>query len=766
MMILFAVFIILLLLLQIPATSQFSSNIFITYGQTAQNSTLLIGQSVNPPTIQNIVNESACSATRTPVDVVFSIDSSWSMEQNDPAYLRLNASKTFISQLDTIKDHAAAVSWGGKLGYKSELISDFDELKQNIDRINLTDANIEFSQQNTDYNIGIKEAINILDNSKTNSSKIVIFLSDGEHNAFENPPIPYEPDSLIDYATEKKYKIYTIGLNISSNSDGERLLRAMSEPTGGKYFPSPSPENLKEIFNSIFIQEVQHFEFQPTDVDVSVKGFGGTTETRSPVNVVFSIDGSGSMDENDPNDLRLAAAKDFLDKLDSQKDSAGIVSWSGKLDLTAGLTSDYDSLKDKADTIERREGTNLNIGISSAIQMLDMGFTNEAMNPSKSIVFLTDGKGEYIKSGMPGSPADEARNKGYRIFPIGLNVVGTDGETDLKDIAAATGGQYFSSPTAENLQAVYEDIFERVIESTSPANVTLVETFPDYVKIVPNSFTVVPNSVTKNIIGETVVEWHNISKGAGDNDNKLSNGEEFLTGFKVGFNDNIIKHLTRLEDNGSSVAVGNNSDFAFKAPLINEQQSVVQYLSPNGFTTEEKVAPAYLNLQINTCENQEISGLGKEFTESVAFEHYANPSLAFSIDYPSGWEIEPSSDLVRINSPQDHPYDKYIESVDIYMFETNYPTLKELVDAIVEGDKVDVSGYNLTEITSETLGGLPSKVLTYTYLDPAWGPTKTIDSISLVSGKYFILSYSAKPLQFDAKLPIFDHMVKSMIIRR
>jgi Mg-chelatase subunit ChlD len=727
------------------------------------SSPLLINQYANPATIQNIVNEKACLAARAPVDVVFSIDSSYSMEKNDPANLRLNASKAFIDELDPTKDRAAAVSWGGKLGFKSELESNFDELKQNIERINLSDANLEFSQQNTDYNIGIKEAINILDNNTKNSTKIVIFLSDGEHNAFEDPPIPYEPNSVIDYATEKKYKIYAIGLNISSDSDGEKLLRAMSEPTGGKYFPSPSPENLKEIFNSIFVQEVQHFEFQPTNIDVAVKGFGGTSERRSPVNVVFSIDGSGSMDQNDPDDLRLNAAKVFMDKLNPQKDAAGIVSWSGQLDLAAGLTSDFNSLKGKADTIERRAGTNLNVGISSAIQMLDKGFTNDLMNPSKSIVFLTDGKGEYTKSGMPGSPADQAKFKGYKIFPIGLNVEGTEGEIDLKDIGAATGGQYFSAPTAENLQAIYEDIFERVIESTAPANLTLVETFPDYVQIDQATFTVPPTSVSKDGIGQTIIKWQNISKTVGDKENRLSTGEEFLVGFKAGFNDNIIKHLVR---NASNVTGSNHSDFSLKAPLINEQQSVVQYLSPNGFNTEEKVRPAYVNLQIKTCENQKIAGLAQEFTQSPIFKRYASPSFPFSIDYPNDWEIEQSLDRVSIDSPQDHPYDKYREGVDVYVFDTNYPTLKELVDAIIQDDKVDITGYNLTDVRSATLGGLPSKVLIYTYSDSVWGPTKTMESISLAGGKYFIVSYSAKPLQFDVKLPIVDHMINSMTINR
>jgi len=739
--------------------SSFASPTNSTGEKVPVSSSLLIEQSANPPTIQNIINENACSAPRTPVDVVFSIDSSASMDDNDPMNLRLNASKQFIDQLNSTTDHAAIVTWGGSLVHKSNLTSNFDGLQQEIENANETVSD-------TNYNVGIKEAVDILDAESRNASKILIFLSDGEHNGFEPPPIPFVPASLIDYATEKKYKIYTIGLNISSDSDGEKLLRAMSEPTGGKYFSSPSPENLKEIFNSIFVQEVQHFEFQPTNTNVAVKGFGGTSERTSPVNVVFSIDGSGSMDENDPNDLRLDAAKIFMDKLDPQKDAAGIVSWSSKVDLAEGLTSEFNSLKEKADTIERREGTNLNIGILSAMQMLNVGFPNENLNPSKSIVFLTDGKGEYTKSGLPASPADEARFQGYKIFPIGLNVEGTEAEKDLMDIASASGGQYFSAPTAENLQAVYEDIFERVVESTAPANLTLVEYFPDYVQIDPASFTVVPTNISKNEIGQTIVQWQNISRTVGDKENKLSIGEEFSVGFKVGFNDNIIKHLVSVENNASAMSGSNESRFSFKAPLIEGQQSVVRYLGPNGFDTEDPVPPTFINLQISTCENQEITGLAKDITESTIFKRYSGPNSSFSIDYPSGWEIEQTFDRVTFDSPQDHPYDEYSENVDVYVFETNWPTLRELVNAIIEDDKVDIAGYNLTEVKSGTLGGHPSRTLLYTYSDSSWGPTQTMETISLVGGKYYLVEYSATPLQFHLKLPIVDHMIESITINR
>ena len=53
--------------------------------------------------------------------------------------------------------------------------------------MNIDNASIPFSPYNTDYNIGINEPIKVRDGISRNSSKIIIFLSDGEHNAPESP---------------------------------------------------------------------------------------------------------------------------------------------------------------------------------------------------------------------------------------------------------------------------------------------------------------------------------------------------------------------------------------------------------------------------------------------------------------------------------------------------------------------------------------------------------------------------------------------------
>ena len=54
---------------------------------------------------------------------------------------------------------------------------------------------------------------------------------------------------------------------------------------------------------------------------IEVTGDGGTSTTITPMDVVFAIDSSGSMDWNDPSDLRLTAAKAFVDDMVSTRDT-------------------------------------------------------------------------------------------------------------------------------------------------------------------------------------------------------------------------------------------------------------------------------------------------------------------------------------------------------------------------------------------------------------------------------------------------------------
>ncbi|MHA2103877.1 MAG: vWA domain-containing protein [Candidatus Hodarchaeales archaeon] len=263
-------------------------------------------------------------------------------------------------------------------------------------------------------------------------------------------------------------------------------------------------------------------------VTIEVNGSGGTSTTITPMDVVFAIDSSGSMGWNDPLNQRLDAAKGFVNEMNSSQDQGGVVSWDSNIDFTYGLSQNFTKLKEKIDEVDYSGGTNLNVGLWNAIYMLDANTRTEPS--SEVIIFLTDGQGSYTPSGNPGSPADDAANKGYVIYSIGLGL-GLPWNLSLVDMATATGGLYYSAPTSDNLQEIYEDIYEEIVSSTVPHYVNVTEVTQDYI-VGHTNFNILPNSTTTNLDGTTTLIWENVGLYA-DGDPDFSADETVTLSFDV-----------------------------------------------------------------------------------------------------------------------------------------------------------------------------------------------------------------------------------------
>ncbi|WP_455392597.1 vWA domain-containing protein [[Eubacterium] cellulosolvens] len=279
-----------------------------------------------------------------------------------------------------------------------------------------------------------------------------------------------------------------------------------------------------------------------TTVTIEVTGAGGTSTTITPMDVVFAIDSSGSMGSTDPSGLRKTAAKTFVTKMDDTRDQAGVVSWDmvypptwpTGIDFTFGLSDDFDvtdGVKYWIDQVDAYGGTDLNLGLNTAIAMLD---ANTRTEPSTEvIIFLTDGSGTYTWSGDPGSPADDADSKGYVIYSIGLTIPsGSIAEDRLIDMADATGGEYYSSPSAENLQAIFDAIYDEVVISTIPHYVDVIEVTESYI-IGHDNFNIAPDSITINIDGTTTIIWDNIGQYTSDGTPDLDADETVTLSFTV-----------------------------------------------------------------------------------------------------------------------------------------------------------------------------------------------------------------------------------------
>jgi Ca-activated chloride channel family protein len=275
---------------------------------------------------------------------------------------------------------------------------------------------------------------------------------------------------------------------------------------------------------------------EKSTVTISVTGAGGTSTTITPMDVVFAIDSSGSMSWNDPSDLRLDAAAYFLGKMDDTRDQAGVVSWDSyhdgnAIDFSKGLWTDFDDTDGIEYWIYQTDasgGTDLDDGLEESINILD-GNTRTGTS-SEVIIFLTDGVGTYTPSGTTGSFADDAASKGYVIYSIGLG--SSHDPDDLEDMADATGGEYYSSASASNLDDIYAAIYDAIVTSTQPHDVKVIEVTSKYITG-HSDFNPAADSVTPNADGTTTIIWNNVGQYVGDLDNVLSADETAILTFKV-----------------------------------------------------------------------------------------------------------------------------------------------------------------------------------------------------------------------------------------
>jgi hypothetical protein len=262
-------------------------------------------------------------------------------------------------------------------------------------------------------------------------------------------------------------------------------------------------------------------------VTLTVKGDGGTSTSITPIDIVFALDSSGSMFQNDPTGLRKTASKGLVDKLNSNRDTGGVVSWDDNVDFTFGLSGDFERLKTEIDRVNDSGQTNLNVGLQSAIALLR---ANTRTAPSNEIIiFLNDGSGTYTPCASNG-PAKDALANGIVIYSIGL---GSNADTSaLADMAACTGGQVYPEVTPANLQAIFDEIFDAVVNSSIPHNVDVLEVIEDGIDVNAASITPKPSSVKKDSSGRiTSIRWNDIDDL--DNDDGMEAGEEVLLSYEA-----------------------------------------------------------------------------------------------------------------------------------------------------------------------------------------------------------------------------------------
>jgi len=177
-------------------------------------------------------------ATSKNVDVALVIDSSGSMSWNDPKDDRLKAAKMFIDIIGAA-DQIAVVSFDSSAKVQKGLTrvgGNEIALKSAIDKIG--------SSGSTNIGDGLRKGYNELDSVAANPEhkKAAILLTDGEHNTGT------EPSSVVPDYRAKGWPIYTIGFTTEADV---KLLKDISEETGGEYYTSLKSDTLKDIYTRI-----------------------------------------------------------------------------------------------------------------------------------------------------------------------------------------------------------------------------------------------------------------------------------------------------------------------------------------------------------------------------------------------------------------------------------------------------------------------------------------------------------------------------------
>jgi Ca-activated chloride channel family protein len=200
------------------------------------------------------------------IDIVFSLDVSWSMLAKDLEPNRLEVAKKLC--IDFIKnrknDRFGFVVFSGEAVSKTPLTLDHSRL---IDRIQHVEAGM--LADGTHIGVGLGTAVARLETSEA-KSKVVILLTDGVNNGGEVSPL-----TAAELAASMGIRVYVIGVGTKGMAlsfagldfSGEPVydyapveideatLQQIAQKTQGKYFRATDNNSLENIFREIDVLE-------------------------------------------------------------------------------------------------------------------------------------------------------------------------------------------------------------------------------------------------------------------------------------------------------------------------------------------------------------------------------------------------------------------------------------------------------------------------------------------------------------------------------
>ena len=206
------------------------------------------------------------------------------------------------------------------------------------------------------------------------------------------------------------------------------------------------------------------------DIDVmNLTDFSFVSQVKEPISVSLVMDYSDSI-TNIPeaqSDMEEAVAY-FVDQLrddddDDYDDEAEIIKYATEVKVVQEFTSDKNLLTNTIySPVDVGSHTRLYDAAWRAVDDIALG-----LKPRKAVIILTDGEdddgtGDPISSHSLSEVINHANDIGVPLFTVGL---GNINDAVLEQMANDTGGQFFDSPTSDNLGNIYSQIAKVLFEN-------------------------------------------------------------------------------------------------------------------------------------------------------------------------------------------------------------------------------------------------------------------------------------------------------------
>ncbi len=179
------------------------------------------------------------------IDIVLAIDGSGSMNasgfESGSRRSRFEIVQELVQSfiMQRLEDNAGVVLFGdfafiaSPLTYEKEIVSEM-----------IGYLSVGMAGQNTAIGEGIAMALRALESGSA-ASKIIILLTDGEHNSGS-----VSPEAAVAIAKEKGVKIYTVGIGEKGDYDRSLLERIAAE-SGAQSFTARSKQELETVYAAI-----------------------------------------------------------------------------------------------------------------------------------------------------------------------------------------------------------------------------------------------------------------------------------------------------------------------------------------------------------------------------------------------------------------------------------------------------------------------------------------------------------------------------------